>query len=131
MEEIMQHYKVNITQFPTYDDGKYTIYKIRQTTELRPKEYIVLTGKSGYFEELSISDTIKFANESRIQKIVKKIRISQDKTIDSLSVLEIDKKFYKVFNAYHFTNSNDFKQSDITLEEYKNYKFEKDVLNGK
>lgn len=124
----MQHYKLNITELPTYFDGKYEVYKIKQTDDLRPKEYIESTKKTGYFDELSISDAIKFANESRQQKIVKKIRISQDKNIDSLSVLKIEKSFYKVFNAYHFTNNNGFKQSDITLEEYKNYKFKKDLL---
>lgn len=42
--------------------------------------------------------------------------------------MEIDGKYHKVFNAYHFTNKDGFKQSDLTLEEYPRAKFEKDVI---
>lgn len=115
---------------PTYLDGEYNVYNICQTDDLRPKEYLQKTNISGFFEELSISDTIKFANESRIQKIIKKIRVAQDKSINSLCVLFIDNKYYKVFNAYHFINNDGIPQSDISLEEYKNPIFEGDI-NGR
>lgn len=118
MEENMQHYKLNITEIPSYNDGIFQIYEIEQTDTINPIEYIKDTSKFMYFEELSISDKLKFDLEKREKKITHKIRIPQTKQITSFNVLKIGDEFHKVFNAYHFTNKDGFKQTDLTLEEY-------------
>ena len=37
-----------------------------------------------------------------------------------MNVLKIGNEYHKVYNAYHFTNNEGFKQTDLTLVEYKN-----------
>lgn len=115
----MSNFKLDITEIPTYNDGIFFLFYIKHTDTPFPKEKIKSVNSSKYFyEELSLSDNIIFQNESRTKKIVKKIRIEQDKTISSKNVLKIDGEYYQVFNIYHFKNKEGFLQSDITLQEY-------------
>lgn len=119
------NYKENITSIPTYNDGKFELYQIKQKNETYPEEYIKkITNKSMWFKELSMSDRLKFDAEQRDKKLTMKIRIPQTKEITSLNVLKIGKEYHKVYNAYHFTNSEGFKETDLTLEEYPNVKLE-------
>ncbi|MBO5348989.1 MAG: hypothetical protein J6A89_04130 [Clostridia bacterium] len=134
-------FKQSITNLPTYNDGYFKLYQIKQK-ELEntayPIEYLAefedtkqtgINYKEIWFEELSITDRLKFDAEERKKKITCKLRIPQIKEIDSLCVVKIDEKYHKVFNAYHFTNKDGFKQTDLTLEEYTRVKFEKDVIS--
>lgn len=114
----MLTYKRNITNLPMYNDGIIRVFQICQTDEVYPLEYLKDTEKEFWFEELSISDKLKFDAEEREKKITFKIRIEQNKDISSLNVVKIGDKYHKIFNAYHFTNKNGFKQTDLTLEEY-------------
>lgn len=135
-------FKQSITNLPTYNDGYFKLYQIKQKEKegtAYPIEYLVEFEDSRntgikyneiWFEELSLTDRLKFEAEERKKKITYKIRIPQMKEIDSFCVLEIDGKYHKVFNAYHFTNEDGFKQSDLTLEEYPRAKFEKDVIKN-
>ena len=135
-------FKPDITNLPTYNDGYFKLYQIKQREKectAYPIEYLVefedskntgINYNEIWFEELSLTDRLKFDAEERKKKITYKIRIPQLKEIDSLCVVEIDGKYHKVFNAYHFTNKDGFKQSDITLEEYPRAKFEKDVIQN-
>ena len=125
------NFKENITQIPNYNDGFFQLFEIRQTNEEFPKEYLHNTKYNIFFEELSLTDKLKFESEERNHKLVGKIRITQTKQINSLSVIKIDDKYYKVFNAYHFTNSNGYKQTDLTLEEYPRVRLESEVSNDK
>lgn len=119
------NYKGNITSIPTYNDGKFKLYKIMQKDGTYPDEYIKeVANKSMWFKELSISDKLKFDAEQREKNLTMKIRIPQTKEITSLNVLKIGKEYHKVYNAYHFTNSEGFKETDLTLEEYPNVKLE-------
>ncbi|MCI8618134.1 MAG: hypothetical protein HFJ60_07910 [Clostridia bacterium] len=119
------NYKENITSIPTYNDGKFDIYKIEQKNEPYPDEYLKkVANKPMWFKELSISDKLKFDAEQRDKKLTIKIRIPQTKQISSMNVLKIGKEYHKVYNAYHFTNSDGFKETDLTLEEYPNAKLE-------
>lgn len=121
----MMNYKENITSIPTYNDGKFDIYKIEQKNEPYPDEYLKkVANKPMWFKELSISDKLKFDAEQRDKKLTIKIRIPQTKQISSMNVLKIGKEYHKVYNAYHFTNSDGFKETDLTLEEYPNAKLE-------
>lgn len=121
----MMNYKENITSIPTYNDGKFDIYKIEQKNEPYPDEYLKkVANKPMWFKELSISDKLKFYAEQRDKKLTIKIRIPQTKQISSMNVLKIGKEYHKVYNAYHFTNSDGFKETDLTLEEYPNAKLE-------
>lgn len=114
----MLTYKQNITSLPTYNDGRFRLFKIKQTEDTYPVEYIVDTGKDIWFEELSISDKIRFEAEERKKEITCKLRIAQDKDITALHVVKIGNEYHKVFNTYHFTNKDGFKQTDLTLEKY-------------
>lgn len=133
-------FKLDITNLPVYNDGFFKLYQIEQKTKQNstyPIEYITDfkddkdTGTNYeeiWFEELSLTDRLKFEAEERKKKITQKIRIPQMKEIDSLCVVKIEDKYHKVFNAYHFTNKNGFKQTDLTLEEYPRPKFIEDVI---
>lgn len=123
----MLNYKQSITNLPTYNDGKFRLFEIHQTKTTYPVEYLKDTGKDIWFEELSISDRLRFDAEERKKKITYKLRIPQTKEITSLHVVKIGKEYNKVFNAYHFTNKDGFKQTDLTLEEYPRVKLEEDL----
>lgn len=123
----MLNYKQSITNLPTYNDGKFRLFEIHQTKTTYPVEYLKDTGKDMWFEELSISDRLRFDAEERKKKITYKLRIPQTKEITSLHVVKIGKEYNKVFNAYHFTNKDGFKQTDLTLEEYPRVKLEEDL----
>ena len=123
----MLTYKQNITNLPTYNDGKFRLFEIKQTPTTFPVEYLHDTGKDIWFEKLSISDRLRFDAENRKKNITYKLRIPQIKEIDSLCVLRIGDKYHKVFNAYHFTNKDGFKQTDLTLEDYPRVKLEEEL----
>lgn len=123
----MLTYKQNITSLPMYNDGKFRLFEIKQTDTTYPIEYLHSTGQEIWFEELSISDKLKFDAEERKKKITYKLRIPQIKEIGSLHVVKIGDSYHKVFNAYHFTNKDGYKQTDLTLELYPRVKLEDDV----
>lgn len=123
----MLSYKQNITSLPTYNDGKFRLFEIKQTDSTLPVEYLHDTGKDIWFEELSISDRLKFDAEERKKKITYKLRIPQTKQINSLCAVKIGNEYHKVFNAYHFTNKEGYKQTDLTLEEYPRVRLEGEV----
>lgn len=123
----MLTFKQNITNLPTYNDGKFRLFEIKQTETTYPVEYLKDTEKEFWFEELSISDKLRFESKERKRKLSLKIRIPQMKEITSLNVVKIGNEYHKVFNAYHFTNNDGFKQTDLTLEEYPRVKLEEDL----
>lgn len=123
----MPYYKQNITSLPTYNDGFFRLFEIKQTEDTYSIEYLHDTGYDIWFEELSISDRLKFEAEERKKKITYKLRIPQTKEINSLCVVKIGEEYHKVFNAYHFTNKDEIKQTDLTLEEYPRVKLEGDI----
>ena len=124
-------YKDNITsisKIPTYNDGKFEIFDIKQTENTYPIEYLHKEDVNKmWFKELSISDTVKFEADARGINIVMKIRIPQTKELSSMNVLKIGTEYYKVYNIYHFTDNYGFEQSDVTLQKYNNPKLEEDV----
>ena len=72
MAQNMQHFKPSITTLPTYNDGKFRLFEIKQADTEFPTEYLKDTGKEIWFEELSISDKLKFDAEEREKKITYK-----------------------------------------------------------
>ncbi len=123
----MLSYKQSITSLPIYNDGRFRLFEIKQTKTDFPIEYLHDTGKDVWFEELSISDKLRFEAEERKRKITFKIRIPQIKEITSLHVVKIGNEYHKVFNSYHFTNKDGYKQTDLTLEEYPRVKLESEI----
>ena len=123
----MQNYKLNITEIPAYLDGKFRLFEIKQTTGHFPIEYLKENEKEVWYKEISISDRLRFESEQREKNLTIKIRIPQTKEITSLNVLKIGDKYHKVFNVYHFTNKDGFKESDVTLENYPNPKLESEL----
>ena len=128
MLENMLTYKQNITNLPVYNDGFFKLFEIKQTSDKFATEYLHNVGKPDiWFEELSISDRLRFDAEERKKKITYKLRIPQMKEINSLCAVKIGDEYHKVFNAYHFTNKDGIKQTDLTLEEYPRVKLEGDL----
>lgn len=123
----MLTYKQDITSLPTYNDGVFKLFQIKQTEDNFPLEYLKDIGEEIWFEELSISDRLKFEAEERKKNITHKLRIPQRKDITALNVVKIEDTYHKVFNAYHFTNSDGYKQTDLTLELYSRVKLEEDI----
>lgn len=124
----MLNYKQSITNLPVYNDGYFKLFAIKQTNTGFPIEYLQDMGRPDiWFEELSITDKLKFEAEERSKNITLKIRIQQMKEINALCVVKIGNKYHKVFNAYHFTNKDGIKQTDLTLEEYSRVKLEEDL----
>ena len=113
------NYKGNITSIPNQIDGVFEIFEIVQSDDVYPKETLVSTNKKMYFEELSITDKLRFVAEERNVDLSLKIRIPQTKQINSLNVLKISDEYFKVYNIYHFTNNDGFPMSDLTLVKYK------------
>lgn len=127
MKQNMQGYKQNTTNLPTYNDGLFRLFEIKQTDDTYSEEYLHDTGYDIWFEELSVSDRLKFEAEERNKKITYKLRIPQIKQINSLCAVKIGDEYHKVYNAYHFTNKDGFKQTDLTLEKYPRVKLEVDL----
>lgn len=113
------------TTIPTYNDGCFKLFEIKQKDTTYPEEYIKeVTNKPIWFKELSISDKLRFDAEQRDKELTIKIRIPQIKEITSMNVLKIGEKYHKVYNAYHFVNDEGYKETDLTLENYPNVKLE-------
>lgn len=72
------NYKQSITNLPVYNDGVFEIFQIKTTDDTYSIEYIKTTGKKMYFEELSISDKLRFEAEQRDKNLTLKIRIPRD-----------------------------------------------------
>lgn len=116
----MLNYKQSITNIPNYNDGFFQLYKINQSDDQFPEEYLTNLKTEIWFETISISDKLKYELNQRDTDRFIKIRIEQIKEIGSLHVVKIEDTFYKVYNAYHFVNKDGYPQSDLTLEEYPN-----------
>ena len=118
------NYKENTlsrTKIPTYNDGCFDLYKIKQKDNTYPDEYIEKAiDKPIWFKELSISDKLRFDAEQRDKKLTIKIRIPQIKEITSMNVLKIGEEYHKVYNTYRFINDQGYKETDLTLEQYPN-----------
>jgi len=121
----MPNFKSNIThQIPIYLDGSFEVFTIKQTTDHFPIEFLKKENKEIWFEELSISDKLRFDSEQRERELSIKLRIPQTKELTSLNVLKVGNDFHKIFNVYHFKNKEGYGQSDLTLENYPNPKLE-------
>lgn len=113
--------KFSKTSIPEFKDGCFKLYEIRQTDEEFPTDYLhLITNKPFWFEEKSISNSLKFQADSREINLTMKIRIPQTKQITSMNVLKIGDEFHKVFNSFHFKNEDGFLLTDLTLQQYEN-----------
>lgn len=129
---ISQKFKRNITKIPLFLDGEMTVYNIKQTEEKYHQEYLEVAQMNNKdivipFDELSISDRLRYEFEQREQKITAKVRIPQTKFIDSLIVCKIGNTFHRVYNAFHFQNDDGFPLTDVTFESYPNAVLKEDL----
>ena len=128
MQMILSNYNSN-TILPAYNDGFFFFYQIKSNDEVTyPDEFLVSQKNNKiYFNELSVSDSLKITANERQINIIKKIRIFQNKNLDSNYALKINDKYYKIYNIYHFTNKDGFPESDLTLTNYeREIKFRED-----
>lgn len=99
----------------SYNDGVLYIYKICNPDKTHDEKYLKNTGIYIRYTELSVTDKLRSQMEANSIEVTAKLRIPQYKEINSNCVVKIDDIFYKVYNVYHFMDSDGFKQTDITL----------------
>ncbi len=107
------------SKLPIYVDGVFHLYRISNTNDLYPKQILIDMHMDICYQELSVFDKLKYELSSVGAEITGKLRIPQYKHITSDCVLKIGDIYHRVFNAAHFTNNEGYKQTDITLEEWK------------
>lgn len=100
---------------PTYVDGVFYLYKIVESNDVVNTIHLENINKRVWFCDRGITDRLRSQLEANNVEVQRKIRIPQYKDIGSMNVLQIDDTFYKVYNAYHFTDTDGFKKTDITL----------------
>lgn len=106
----------NKYHMPVYLDGMFTLYEIIEDDGIVAKTKLKKKDIQMAFKELSVSDRLRSDLNAHNVDISMKIRIPYAKgIITSKNVLEIDDIYYKVYNAYHFENSDGFKETDLTL----------------
>lgn len=106
------------SKLPVYLDGVFHLYKIVDSNDLYPKQMLIDMKMDICFQELSVFDKLKYELSSVDTEVTGKIRIPQFKTISSDCVLKIDAIYHRVYNAAHFTNSEGYRQTDITMEKW-------------
>lgn len=100
---------------PMFNDGIIHIYQIKETDDVQSSKHLEDTKMFLWFEELSISDRLRSQLNSSNVDIQMKIRIPQYKKLSSMSVVKIDEDYFKVYNAYHFTDKDGYQMTDVTL----------------
>ena len=70
------------------------------------------------FQESGIGDSLKSELMQSSIQVTTKITIPQYRKVDPSYVLKIGEAFHRVYNVYHFTDKDGFKQTTLTLEEY-------------
>lgn len=104
---------------PIFNDGYFTLYRIVESEDTSAVRTLELDSELDdnqiWFEELSVSDRLRSQLDSSNIDIALKIRIPQYRKINSMCVLKIGEKYFKVYNAYHFIDDNGYDLSDLTL----------------
>lgn len=111
------NYKLNTIVIPSYNDGYFNLYRIEQKG-IYPVDILKLIDTGFAFAELSVGDKLKYELKERNIDVAFKVLIPQEKIIDSLCVLLIETRLYKVANAYHFVDKDGFPKTRLTLENY-------------
>lgn len=105
-------------EIPVFNDGRFELFIIKETSDIYPREKIVSTGMHIWYQELSVGDRLKSELHQQGIEVTTKLRIPQYKAITSNNVVKIDGKFYHVYNAYHFRDTDRILKTDLTLEVY-------------
>lgn len=105
-------------EIPVFNDGRFRLYTIAETTDIYPKEIPEPTDMYIWYQELSIGDRLKSDLKQQGIEVTTKLRIPQYKGISSKNVVEIDEKLHHVYNAYHFRDTDGVLKTDLTLEVY-------------
>lgn len=105
------------TQLPVYNDGIFHLYKIKSGDSSYQKKLIDME-MDICFRENGIGDSLKSELKQNDIQVTTKITIPQYRIIDPEYVVEIDGIFHRVYNAYHSTNKDGYKETTLTLEEY-------------
>ena len=99
-------------EIPVFNDGRFRLYTIAETTDIYPKEIPEPTDMYIWYQELSIGDRLKSDLKQQGIEVTTKLRISSN------NVVEIDEQLYHVYNAYHFRDTDGVLKTDLTLEVY-------------
>lgn len=105
-------------EIPVFNDGRFRLYTISETTDIYPKEIPVPTDMYIWYQELSVGNRLKSDLKQQGIEVTTKLRIPQYKGISSNNVVEIDEQLYHVYNAYHFRDTDGVLKTDLTLEVY-------------
>jgi SPP1 family predicted phage head-tail adaptor len=108
-----------MNKFPNYNDGVLHLFKI-ETDEVNdfPTETLIDLEMRIWFTELSIFDRTRYELGQGGIKLTKKIRIPMYKKITTKHIVKIDDVYHSIFNVANLTNTNGFKETELTLIEY-------------
>lgn len=110
-----------MTNLPTYVDGVLYVYRIVENDDLQATKTLKPLDMKIWYKELSITDKLRSQLNAGGVDAQLKVRIPYYKAMDGLTVVKIDDQFYKVYNAYHFTNNNGYRETDLTLTNWEDY----------
>ncbi len=106
----------NKVHVPFYNDGICEVFKIVESDDVVTRIELEPTNRKITFKEIGVTDKLRSTLNSENVDVQMKIRMPYvRKLIDTQCVLKIEDTFFKVYNVYHFENSDGFKESDLTL----------------
>lgn len=111
---------------PVYNDGYFDLFKIVESDDLQATKKLVNQNIQIWYQELSITDKLRSQLNYHNVDATLKLRIPQYKNIDATCVIRIVDKYYKVYNAYHFTDNDGFKQTDLTLTNWSGEEYDQE-----
>ena len=115
----IRHYKLNTTDIPTYLDGYFDVYEVRDDGGTYPVTKLFHVVNKVPFERLSIGDRLRIESDQQNINLTYKLRVDEHAPLTTKHYLRIDSVFHKIFNVFQFTNKSGYRQTDITLEEVK------------
>lgn len=111
---------MNKKKQPLFKDGKVFVVINNPTSDDNANEIDSFdeNGKYYFYKSLGITDQARFNAAQHDKKIDFKLRVRQDMSIQEEMYMKINDKIYRVIGAFHFTNDDGYKLSDITLMKY-------------
>lgn len=100
---------------PTYEDGIFELYVVKNKGSDYPKEVLEPQNMSICYREISVFDRTRYELGQGGIEVTMKIRIPQYKKINSRCVCVIDGEQHMVYNAAHVVDKNGFRETELTL----------------
>lgn len=103
-------------QPPTYEDGKFALYRIGEKREGDfPRKILESQDMEIWYRELAVFDRLRYEFDQSNIEVTMKIAIPEYKKIDSKCACEMDGEIHVVYNAAHVTTKDGFRETELTL----------------